>query len=91
MGMGGDTRVVVIATESGSNDHLIEKDEAPFPYQKGDIGVMYWRWEGFEYMPHVEVRWDRNRNSLHKVWFGHLKPVGLEKEGQRVMISFESK
>jgi hypothetical protein len=89
VGMGSDTRVVVIATESGDNRALIDRSEVPFHYEKGDLGTLHWVWEGFEYMPHILVRWDKGGNSLRKIWFGHVKPVGIEKECQRVMIDFD--
>lgn len=88
--MGGSKQVVVRAVVSNSDIGLLPDEDKvyEYKYREGDLGVLTWIWEGFEYMPDVLVRWDKSPASARKVWLSDIEPVGIEEEGCRVMIGF---
>jgi hypothetical protein len=86
--MNGNTRVVVEAVRPG--ECVPAKGEKPFKYEAGDRGVLVWDWKGLN-SPIIRVIWDKDSNVCREVRFRHLKPVGLERELDRVIVGFESR
>jgi hypothetical protein len=80
------TRIVVRAVRAGES--LPAHGGEPERYEAGQIGILSWH-KGEERInsPRIRVIWD-GTNASREIRFEDIEPIGLERELNRVTVSF---